>query len=370
MRLRIEKNTTDGRPNGAQRIHHVTVVNLHTLPFWAVVAYLLWEFLDRFAPTLLLFGIAFFFAAILDRPITWLDKRGLSRGWSVAIIAISLLLLIGVGIYAAVPPLVEQARDFSDNAPEFIAKAQKQIERLTSRYPIIKEQLDAADLPKKAQEYGAKVLPQVGRYSLTFLSGLLGAFFVFLVTLYTAAEPRPLIRGALSVVPPKHRRTALRVLSGVNSSLQAWVKATFLMMLSIGVISGLGLWALGVKSPLLFAVIAGLGEAIPTIGPILSAIPPFIVMLGDDPTKAMYVLILFFVVQQIENNLLVPRIMASTLNLHAVSVLFFVVVMGAMIGPIGILLATPVCAILKVVYREVYLKRRKDEANGQTMSDE
>jgi putative permease len=358
MRLRIEKDSE--RPDGEKRVHYIKVTNLHLLPFWAIIAYLVWEFLDRFAPTLLLFGIAFFFAAVLNRPIAWLDKRGMSRGKSVAIIALVLLTLIGVGIYAAIPPIVEQARAFSENAPEITRRAQAQVEQWTARYPFISEQLNEADLPRQVQEYGQKVLPQVGRYSLNFLTGLLGALFVLLITLYVAAEPRPLLRGALSVVPRKHRTTALRVVSGINTSLQGWVRATFLMMLIIGIMSGFGLWALGVKSWLLFGVIAGIGEAIPTIGPILSAIPPFVVMLGEDPTKAWYVLILFFIIQQIENNLLVPRIMASTLNLHSVSVLFFVVIMGAMIGPIGILLATPTCAIVKVIYQEVYEKRQKD----------
>jgi len=123
------------------------------------------------------------------------------------------------------------------------------------------------------------------------------------------------------------------------------------------VMSGLGLWALGVKNALLFAIIAGIGESIPTIGPILSAIPPFLVVFADDPAKAMWILILFFFIQQLENNLLVPRIMASQLRLHPVSVLFCVIAMGALLGPLGILLATPICALVKVVYSEVYAAR-------------
>ncbi len=340
-------------------LQYIKIVNLPALPFWMLAAYLLYHLLDTIALTLLLFGVAFFLAALLDRPISWLDKRGLSRGKSVVIIALLFLSLIGVGIAVAVPPLIDQATELSQNAPKTIAAAQKRIETYTSRYPVIQEQIDNADLPQKATDYGQKFLPQVGRYSLNFLNGILSALIVFLITLYTVAEPRPLVRGALSLFPRKHRSTALRVIAGVTTSLQAWVRATALMMVVVGVMSGLGLWALGVKSPLLFGILAGIGEVIPTIGPIISAIPPFIVTLGDDPAKAMWVLVLFFVIQQIENNLLVPRIMATTLNLHSVSVMFFVIVMGSLIGPLGILLATPLCAILKVVYQEVYLKPKR-----------
>ena len=360
------EETSDTDPK--RPITQVKIVNLSALPFWMLAAYLLYHLLDTITLTLLLFGVAFFLAALLDRPISWLDKHGLSRGKSVAVIALLFLTLIGAGIAVAVPPLIEQATEFSQNAPKTIATAQRRLESYTSRYPVVQEQLDAANLPQKATEYGQKFLPQVGRYSLNFLGGILSALIVFLITLYTVAEPRPLVRGALSLFPRKHRQTALRVLAGVTTSLQAWVRATALMMVIVGVVSGLGLWAIGVKSPLLFGIIAGIGEAIPTIGPIISAIPPFLVTLADDPAKAMWVLVLFLVIQQVENNLLVPRIMATTLNLHSVSVMFFVIVMGSLVGLLGILLAPPLCAVLKVIYQEVYLKpkRAKEKAEENT----
>ena len=357
MRLKpSEQSEETAEERRKRRPQYVKIVNLPALPFWMLAAFLLYELLDTIALILLLFGVAFFLAAILDLPIAWLDKRGLSRGRSVAIIVVLTLVLGGVGVYTAVPPLIDQATELSQNAPQTIKAAQKRIEGWTSRYPIVQKQLDAADLPQKAQDFGQRILPQVGRYSLNLLSGIVSAILVVLITLYTVAEPRPLVRGALSLVPRKHRSSALRVLAGITKSLQAWVRATGLMMVTIGVLSGLAMWALGVKSPLLFGIIAALGEAIPTVGPILSAIPPFLVTLADDPMKAMWVLVVFFVIQQIENNVLVPRIMASTLNLHAVSVMFFVIVMGSLMGPVGVLLATPLCAILKVVYQELYLK--------------
>jgi putative permease len=139
--------------------------------------------------------------------------------------------------------------------------------------------------------------------------------------------------------------------------IQAWARATFWLMLIVGVISGLGLWAIGVPNPLLFGIIAGLGEAIPVIGPIISCVPPLLVMLASDPIKALWVVVLFVVVQQVEGNLLVPRIMATAMKLHPVPVLFCVVIMGSLTGPIGLLLAIPLLAIIKIVYEETYLRR-------------
>jgi len=344
----------------------IRVINFRSLVYWAVGVYLFLQFIDAIAVTVLIFTVAFLFAIILDPPIRWLDRHGLSRGMAVAAIALLLLIAIGLALYFAIPPLVNQASAMAQQAPEYGTRLQQRLAELTENYPAVYKYIQSADLRQSLIKFGQSFLPQVGRYSLNLLSGFVALFLVLVITLYTVAHPEPLVRGAVRAVPRPYRRTALRVLIRVSGQLQAWMRATFWMMLVVGVMSGVGLWLLGAKSPLLFGILAGIGEAIPTIGPILTSIPPFLVTLADDPAKSIWVLVLFLAVQQVENNLLVPRIMASTLKLHPVSVLFFVVAMGALIGPIGILLSTPLCAIVKVIYEEVYRRRVLDEPSPKT----
>jgi predicted PurR-regulated permease PerM len=335
----------------------VQVANLPALVIWGAVAWLAWLVLNSLFPVLFLFLLSLFFAALLDPAIRWLDRRGLSRGMSAGLIALLVLGGIGLAFYFAVPPLADQAQQMAQDAPGYAQRLQGRAEQFVARYPFLQEQLASENLPARLTALGQSLLPKIGRYSLTLLGGIFSLFVVFVLTLYIVADPRPLIRGALFSLPRRRRKVALRVLIRSTQQLHNWIRATFWMMLCIGVMSGIGLWVLGVKSPLLFGIIAGFGEAVPTIGPILSAIPPFLVTLADDPTKALYVLALFVVIQQVENNLLVPRIMASTMRLHPVSVLFFVMSMSALLGPLGILLATPLCAIAKVLYQELYRPR-------------
>jgi len=333
----------------------VQVVNLRTLVFWALAVYLLVRFVDTISVTAFLFAVAFFFAALLDPPIRWLDRHGLSRGMSVALIALLVLAAAGLAIYLAVPPLAREANAQVAQVPQYTQQLQQRLDRLLAQYPSLRAQIDPAEIGDKAVSLGQNVLPKLGQFSFSFLSGFASLFLILILTLYTLADPKPLVRGVIIAFPRSYRRMALRVMARIDQQLRAWARATFWMMLIVGTMCGLGLWALGVQSALLFALIAGVGEAIPTIGPILSAIPPFLVTLAGDPVKANWVLVLYLAVQQIENNLLVPRIMASNLNLHPVSVLFFVIVMGSQFGPLGILIATPLCAILKVIYQEVYM---------------
>jgi predicted PurR-regulated permease PerM len=200
---------------------------------------------------------------------------------------------------------------------------------------------------------GKRLAAQIGRFSLGVLGGLLTGVIVLVTALYTVLDPKPLVRGVVMAAPVKYRRLALRIVVGVSEQVQAWARATLWLMVIVGVACGLGLWAIGVRSALLFGILAGVGEAIPTIGPILTAIPPALVAFADEPTKALWVLGLFLAVQQLEQHLLVPRIMAAALRLHPVSVLFFVVALGGLLGPLGVLLATPLCAAVKVAYREI-----------------
>lgn len=337
----------------------VRVVNLRSLIFWGLAVYLIFRFIDAIAFTVFLFVVAFFFAIVLDAPIRWLDRRGLSRGMSVTIIVLAILVGIGLTAYFAVPPLVHEIGDLAKNVPRYAQNVQRRLEELVADYPALRQRIEQADIAKGLATVGQHILPQLGRFSLTFLGGLFSLLLVFVIMLYTIAQPKPLVRGVIMALPRPTRKTTLRVLLGITQQVQAWVRATFWLMVIIGLSCGFGLWALGVKSALLFGIIAGIGEAIPTIGPILSAIPPTIVAFADNPMKALHVIILFLVVQQVENHFLVPRIMASTLKLHTVSVLFFVVAMGTLIGPVGILLATPLCAAIKVVYKEVYVRSRK-----------
>jgi putative permease len=335
----------------------VKVVNLHMLVLWALGIYLLVRFLDAIAITILFFTLAVVLAIALDGPVSWLQARGMSRGFSVASFALLLLIVLGTGIYYGSPVLMKQTRDTLGHIPEYTAGLQKQADHFTKSYPELKKYIGEINFQQRLKEMGQTALPRIGRFSVDVLSGAIAFLLLLAVTFYTVAEPAPLVRGALRLLPRPQRPKGIRIYRRVLSQLQTWAKATFWLMLIIGTLSGLGLWLIGAPNPLLFAILAGLGEAVPVVGPIISCIPPFLVMLSISPIKALWVIALFILIQQIEGNVLVPRIMAKAMKLHPVPVLFCVVAMGTLTGPIGLLLAIPLFAIVKIVYEETYLRR-------------
>jgi len=331
----------------------VVVKNLRTLALWALGAYVVYRLAEYAAQTLFIFGFAIFLAFALDRPIRSLDRRGFRRGVSVTIIVVVLLGAIAAGIAVSIRPVMRQVQDVAMDAPSYAASIERRIQSVTGRFPYIEKQLGNGDVGRWVSAAGERMVSSIGRFSMSALGAIVTAVVVLVTALYAVLDPKPLVRGVVMAAPRRYQRVVLRIIVGTARQVQAWVVATFWLMLIVGISCGLGLWALGVKSPLLFGILAGIGEAVPTIGPILTAIPPALVAFAHDPIKAVYVLLLFLAVQQLEQHLLVPKVMAAALKLHPVSVLFFVVALGTLLGPAGVLLATPLCATVKVIYNEM-----------------
>lgn len=347
----------------------VTVRNLRTLAFWGLAAYLVYRLVQSMAAAILIFSLALFLAVALDGPIRYLDRRGLSRGMSVAIIVIGLLITVSAGVAVSVKPVARQVHEITDAAPSYVRAIERRIEAFTGRYPYLEGRLDNGDLGRWLSNAGQRAFSQVGRFSVGVVGTLLTGLIVLVTALYAVLDPKPLVRGLVMAAPRAYRRVVLRCVVRIAQQVQAWVVATLWLMAIVGVACGVGLWAIGVKSALLFGILAGIGEAIPTIGPILTAIPPALVAFADEPTKALWVLGLFLVVQQLESHLLVPRVMAAALKLHPVSILFFVVALGSILGPLGVLLATPLCAAAKVAYRELRADAERRAARQQARSE-
>jgi predicted PurR-regulated permease PerM len=342
------------------------LVNLRSGLLFAAGLFLLWRFTAAVVDVLLLFFLAFLFAAVLNVPMRWLAVRHVPRGLSAAVIALIVLGALGALVYFAGPPIVSQAADVVQSAPQWIQHLQSRVNTLSTHYPSLQPIISGSNSESfSLVQQATSWLPQIGTYSLTILKGIAAIFIVFVLALYMAASPRPLLRGLVRAVPSPFRPQTIRALKNILEQTESWALATLILMLIVGTASGLGLWALGVAHPLVFGLIAGFGEAIPTVGPIVSALPPMALAFSDEPIKALWVALLFLGVQQVENNLLVPVIMGRSVKLHPVSILFFVLVLGTLLGLLGALLAVPFAIVTKALWEAFYLEPR---SNSESLS--
>jgi predicted PurR-regulated permease PerM len=301
--------------------------------------------------------VAFVLATGLSPLVERLHGRGVPRG--LAVLSIYLLFLGGLGMLgiAIVPSVVDQAEAFIAEAPRFGDRAGEALNELQARFPFLPpldEQL-ASQLRQLGGQLGALMGQAFGvaRVVLGVFSGLLTAVVILLLTLYLVIDGGRVQAYFLSFFPPERHVWLGGVLRAIGLRMGGWLVGQVALCLTIGVVTYAGLLTLGIKGALVLAVVAAIGEVVPIVGPIVSMIPAVLVALTQSPGHAVAVVVLYLVVQQVENNLLVPKIMGQAVSLHPLAVVLAILVGGELLGVVGALMSVPVAAAIAVVLDEL-----------------
>lgn len=326
--------------------------------FLAVGLFVLFQFLGAVTFLVLFFSVVLLLAAALNPVVVWLQRRRIPRPASAAVLVVLVLGGVVSALWFAFPPLFRQAQELAQQVPTYWNDLAARTDPFLSKHPeLIQKTPRWSDLLVSARPYVNYLLGQVGQYAVNLAGILVSLVLLVILVAFTLASPEPLVAGLLGAFPEQHRPKAEEILGLVLTRLKSWAVGSLTLGIIMGVAIGTGLYLLKVPFALVFGVIAGIGELIPNLGPLLSATPPILVALAIDPGKAVLVAILFLVAQQLENALLVPWIMGKTLNLHPLSVAFMMLVMGALFGIVGAIVAVPAATVIKTIYEELYLTR-------------
>jgi predicted PurR-regulated permease PerM len=339
--------------------------------------YLLLQFAEPLTTLLLSFLLVFILAAVLNPIVVAGQARGIPRIGTTLGIVVGVVALFTVLGYLMMPPLFNEVGNFVEKLSRPGA-LDRYHDDLARRAPWLAKQLpEPATIIQNFTANLSGIARQAGRYTATLAGAILSLFLLLVLVIYTTVSPTPLVVGLLGAVPANHRPRAVTALRRILVQLKNWASGSVTLGVIVGVMTGVGLMLVGRLTGhafpyiLLFSVIAGVGELLPNIGPIISAVPPILIALTIDPWLALWVAVLFLVIQQAENNLIVPYVMGQSLNLHPVSVMFTVLVMGLLFGLLGAVLAVPVCAIVKICWEEFYLvPRATDSAALQILAEE
>ncbi|MDX2242546.1 MAG: AI-2E family transporter [Leptolyngbyaceae cyanobacterium bins.302] len=317
----------------------------------AISAYILWQVRQ----VLLLVFAAVVLATILNRVVRSLQRRGAKRGMAIGVTIVFLLASV-FSIFAIIlPRLFGQIEQFSDVLPASLEQLQASYEWLQSRIPgqILggSRLLDAAIQDLQAQ------LATLPRNIFVFLRGsiniLLNLLLFLAATIMLLVNPLQYRRIFILAFPSFYRRRADQILDECEDSLVRWIRGTLLAMAVIAVVSYIGLLILGVPLPLVNALLAGILEFIPNVGPTLSVIPPALLALLDTPWKAVAVIVLYLLIQQFESLVLVPFVMKREVSLLPLFTILSVVVFSVFFGFLGLFLAIPLLIVLQIWLKEV-----------------
>jgi predicted PurR-regulated permease PerM len=260
---------------------------------------------------------------------------------------IAAIVMIGLIV---VPPLVEQAEELWRTLPAKIDQAQAQLVRLgILRRPIT---LGEAVQQTPASGGTAAVSTIFGAVR-NVLGGVFGIVTLVLLTFYMLVDSQLIFNFFVRLFPRRERARVTAILGTVTSKVSAWLGGQLLLALIIGLTSAVGLGLMGVPFFYVLALISAVGELIPMVGPILSAIPAILVAASVSPGLAVGVAVFFIVQQQLENTVLVPKIMGRQVGLSAVTVIIALGVGSQLLGVVGAILSVPTAAIIQVLVQEL-----------------
>ena len=340
-------------------------------------------YLGRSALAPFLIGLVLIY--ILDPGVEGLSKRGVPRVLSVLIVyLVAFTVLIG-GVALLLRPLVQQVADFARDLPALASSIDAQLRQLGDVYERLqlpaplREAIDRAIANMSSGQGGggsglSGLLP-VARTVLGTLAALFGILVIPVWAFYILKDRNRLIASVDKALPVEWRRDTWAVLRIIERVFGRWLRGQLLLALVVGAATFVGLLILGqfvdgrfFQFAILLAVIAGIFELLPIVGPILSMIPTLLIALTVSPQAVVAVIVLYLIVQQLENNVLVPKIQGEAIELHPSVVIFALVIGGAIAGFLGAIFSLPVTAAARDVFR--YLFNRVDEHRDPGTAEE
>lgn len=202
---------------------------------------------------------------------------------------------------------------------------------------------------------GGGSLSGFGRTLLSIGSGLADLLVVIFAGIYLATQPNFYRTGAIKLVPPLRREIVAEAMEESERALRLWLKGQALAMVVVGLLTGFGLWLLGMPSAFTLGLLAGVLEFIPFAGPIIAAVPAILLALAVSPELTLWVVLLYVAVQQFEGNLLTPLVQQYAVDLPGAVLLFSLIGFGSLFGTLGIILAAPLAVVTMVLVKRFYI---------------
>jgi predicted PurR-regulated permease PerM len=245
---------------------------------------------------------------------------------------------------------------------EVFRQAESLRQLIPASWAALEQWLDGFGLGEPLRQWtatlgaGSGVVGHFGRIAMSVGSGLADTLLVIFGGIYLAAQPDLYRTGLLKLVPKRGRSLAADALDASGRALHLWLLGRLVSMAAVGTLTWVGLTLIGVPSALTLALLAALLEFVPFIGPIVAAVPAVLLGFAAGPDKAIWVGLLFLIIQQIEGNLLEPMVQQRAVDLPPALLLFAVVAGGLVFGVVGIFFAAPLTVVLYVLVKRLYVQ--------------
>lgn len=309
----------------------------------------------------LLMLVAAMIIAFAMEPLTKrLQARKIPRAVSVVIVYAALITLFAAAILLIVPAVAQQTADLANQAPDLLIGLEQKIGTIPG--------FSSEDIALQLQQVLSKIGNNLGNYSnaifqqtRSFFSGFLSIVFVFVIAFYLVIEQSALKKMFRYVVPRQHMAYVELMIDRIEYKLGRWVLGQMVLGIVVGLAVGIVLWLLGVKYALALGLVAGILEVFPVIGPLVSGILGTLIALSQSFILGIGALITYVVIQQLENQVLVPNIMKKATGLNPLVTLLAVLLGGRLAGFVGVILSVPIATIISIILADFFSTASADD---------
>ncbi|MBU1036447.1 AI-2E family transporter [Patescibacteria group bacterium] len=338
-----------------------STINISTSTFIKLlIIFFIIVFLYLIKEVIALIFISLVLASALDPLVDWFKKFRIPRGLGIIIIYIIILSIVSAAIFLIVPPITKEIGQIATHFPVYYEKIANGIQSLQGKSNIDTQ----AELQKGLNALSSGLpfaVNNILSILFTFFGGVVSFLLVLVITFYLTIEENNLKKFLRAVSPSKYQPYIAQVIFRIQRKMGLWLRGQLILSLIVFALSFIGLSILGVQYALLLALIAGILEVIPFIGPNLAAIPAIFFGFLQSPLMGVLVIALYFIIQQLENHIIVPKVMGKSVDLNPL-VVIVVILIGAKIGGVaGALISVPVATALSVFISDFINKKADKE---------
>jgi predicted PurR-regulated permease PerM len=333
-----------------------------------LAAYLIWQARGAITPFLFGLVIAYLlvpFVNMVQKTMPRsLKERNLARPVAIVLVYLFALALIVAALLTVVPPIIGQVQSLYENLPDLYEEARLLADQGLAEYRDVIPPALQQRFERNLQGFDPMVvldpilggtLQAVGAVR-NFVSSLVGWIVIPFWLFFILNDNAGFLKGTMRLVPHEFRADAEGIRVIIDKVLSGYIRGQLLVALEIGVLSFIGLLLIGVEYSLLLGLIAGIFGVIPFIGAILGALPAIIVAFLQEPRLALWAVLVFVVVQQIDNIIFSPRIMGRSVALHPAIIMVVIIVGTSLFGALGAIIAVPLTAVLRDIIQYIYIR--------------
>jgi len=319
---------------------------------------LLW-FLFAVRNILLLLFISMIIVSAIDPVVDRLQRKKIPRALTVIVLYVFLLSLVGFTIFLLVPPLTAEMEGLGKSFPQLIEKLSGYFQAVRNFAVDHNLEQNVADFMSTAASRISQAGANIFTGTITFLGGIFEFIIILSIAFYMTVQEKGTKKFFASILPEDHKEYVMDLVERIEYKMGRWLQGQILLMLLVFGLDYLGLLAIGAPYALILALIAGILEIIPYIGPIVSAVIAVVFSLLHGPVTALLVLALFAGVQQLEGYVLTPLVMRRAVGLNPVVVIVALLVGAKLAGVVGVIVSVPIATVLSEIVNDLTKKPEK-----------